>query len=293
MAHIQGFKVRRMADSDLREVFQLIERENWGWEFAEIQQIYNLDSLSSVVAIDGAQVVGLVTCVDFGSMAFIIHVIVREGWRRKGVGVQMMQEVLSSLDAKEVPSVELHANPEAVEFYDQFSFKRVEDISFCAKDPPYARQGFAPLQGLFSPLPDHDPSMFSDTLADATGYVQADIRKAISKCPPDHAVAAETGGRVTALLLSRTGHDLNGAGPWFMETPDAGRAEAMMNALLSRVPQKRMDVLMPESNEVSRSALASCGFSVMKGGIVRVARSSRSVRAYGDSLLAIGHLGLI
>lgn len=282
-----------MREPHLPEVFSLIERENWGWEFSEISQIHSLDPDTSVVAVDSGQIVGLVTCIDFGSLAFIIHVIVREGWREKGLGTRMMEHVLSDLDSRGVPSVELHANPEAVEFYDQFSFKRVEDVSFWAKDPPSER-GAASLP---MPPPAEQPSLdlreVSEEIASSTGYVADDIARALSVAPPDHVVSRARDGRMTALLLSRAGHDLNGAGPWLMHRPTAGDAEAMMQELLSIASPKRMDLMVPESNAIAEAAISSCGFSVLKRGIVRVARSSGPVRAFPECLLAIGNVGLV
>gem|GEM_PF-5172108 len=287
-------RVVRMRDSHLPEVFSLIDNENWGWEFAEIQQIHRLDQGSSVVALDGRDIVGLVTCIDFGATAFIVHVIVRKGWRGKGVGVRMMEDVLADLDSRGVSSVELHANPEAVEFYNQFSFRRLEDITFFAKEAPHAYP--EPL-GLMAPSyswhPPDDASAISDVLSTAFGYMKDDVEKALSKMPP-HQVLARTGhGHATAMFLSRTGMDINAAGPWFLDEPSRAEAEGMLRTMLSAVPAKRVDVLSPASNEVAKATFESCGFSVAKAGIVRVARSSGTANRFPGSILSIGHLGLI
>lgn len=293
MVEASGLHIVRMGEHHLREVFSLIENENWGWEFAEIEQTHNLDPGSSVVALDGQQIVGLVTCVDFGSLAFIIHVIVRKGWRRKGVGVRMMEEVLAELDSRGVPSVELHANPEAVDFYDQFSFKRVEDISFFAKDPPHSPSAREGSDSGFSLVPPEEARAVSETLSQFTGYVQGDIERALSRLPPNQVLTVKVGGRTRAMLLSRTGLDLNATGPWVMDKPAESEAGAMMRAMLQLVPAKRVDILTPGSNSVARAALISCGYSAMKDGIVRVVRSSAPVRAFPESLLAVSHVGLI
>lgn len=285
--------VVRMRDSHLREVFSLIDTENWGWEFAEIQQIHGLDPGVSVVALDSRKVVGLVTCIDFGTLAFIVHVIVRKGYRGKGVGVRMMEKVLADLDSRGVSSVELHANPEAVEFYDQFSFRKLEDVSYYSREPAAVGGGSAPADLDLSWLSPGDLPVMSEAVSSATGYMKDDLERALSKTPPDQALARMKDGRATALLLSRTGLELNGAGPWTMENPTRSDAEDMLRTLLSAVPAKRTDVLSPMSNEVASSALGSCGFSLVKAGIVRVVRTSGRASRYPESLLCLGHLGLI
>lgn len=280
-----------MREPHLREVFSMIDIENWGWEFAEIQQIYGLDQGSSIVALDGREMVGLVTCIDFGTIAFIVHVIVKKGWRRKGVGVRMMDEVLAGLDSRGVSAVELHANPEAVRFYDQFSFRRVEDISFCIKDPPHEPSSGAGGQEAFEQLPPGDLVGVPEALSSATGYPEPDIASALRRMPPNMVLARREGGRATALLVSRTAVKLNAPGPWFMDRPDRAGAGGMMRMLLSRVPAKRMDIMAPASNEVAVAVFESCGFTVAKAGIVRLTRSSGPVRPFSDSVLMSGHLG--
>jgi ribosomal protein S18 acetylase RimI-like enzyme len=293
MASRSDLRIVRMSDSHLREVFGLIDNENWGWEFAEIQQIHGLDPGGSVVALDGREVVGLVTCVDFGALAFIVHVIVRKGYRGKGVGVRMMENVLAGLDSRGVSSVELHANPEAVEFYNQFSFKKVEEVSYYSREPAAVDGGAGPADHVLSWLSPGDVSVISEAVSSATGYGRDDVERALSKTPPHQVLARMADNRATALLLSRTGLELNGAGPWIVENPTEVEAEGMLRALLSAVPAKRMDVLSPMSNEVASRTLGSCGFSLVKAGIVRVARTSGHASRYPESLLCLGHLGLI
>jgi len=284
----------RMQEPHLRQVFSLVDRENWGWEFVEIQLIHMLDPVSSVVALDRGDVVGLVTCVDFGSHAFIVHVIVKDGWRGRRIGARMMDSVLADLDSRGVTAVELHANPEAVRFYDQFSFRRLEDVSYFSKDPPHACPAGAASGrvGQFLP-PDTSPDSLADPLSAATGYRAGDLENGLSRLPADTMLARREAGRTTALLMSRTGEDLNGMGPWFIEGPTQAEAEAMVYAMFTAVPAKRIDVMVPGSNALAKSTLEACGFSLAKGGIVRVVRSSRPVSPFPESVFATGHLGLI
>jgi GNAT superfamily N-acetyltransferase len=105
-----------MTDANVRDVFALVDSQRWGWELHEIQRIHKLDPDSSVVATVEGSLVGLVTAIDYGTFAFVVHVITAEGWRGKGVGKMMMDAVLDHLDLRGVKNVELHANPEAAEF---------------------------------------------------------------------------------------------------------------------------------------------------------------------------------
>lgn len=294
MSNGPGLRVVRMTDSHLQDVFSLIDSENWGWEFAEVMEMHRIDSGSSVVALDGREVVGLVTCVDFGTFAFIVHVIVRKGWRRRGVGVRMVESALAELDSRGVRTVELHANPESTEFYDQFSFKSVERVSYMYRQPSHpevVNRGDSPFS--LNTLSPDDHGLMADVTAAATGYDRDEMLRAISKSPPDHAFSRREAGRTTSLVMSRVGKDIMGVGPWVMERPVKADASAMMHAFLSAVPSKRMDVLAPASSEVAIAAFEDCDFTLVKPGIVRTARSSERVERYSPSVLSLGHLAMI
>ena len=287
-------RIVRMGEPHLGQVFSLIDHENWGWEFAEIRAIHSLDPGSSLVALDGKEVVGLVTCIDFGSVAAIVHVIVRKGWRGKGVGVRMMERVLADLDSRGVPTVELHADPKAVDFYAPFSFKKFEDISFFVKNAPHRIDGPGEASsGRFEWLSKDRLPTAAGALSPALGYDERSLLEALARGPPDNSLARTEDGRCTAVALSRIGHDINAVGPWTMDRPSKDDAVDMIRVLLSAAPAKRMDLLALSSSEVAGHALEVCGFELAKAGIVRLVRSTGRVSPYSESVLSIGHLCMI
>ncbi|MEW5747728.1 MAG: GNAT family N-acetyltransferase [Candidatus Thermoplasmatota archaeon] len=293
MVVAKGLHIVRMGEHHLGEVFSLIDRENWGWELAEIRAIHRLDPGSSVVALDGREVVGLLTCIDYGSTAFIVHIIVREGWRGKGVGVRMVQEALDDLDSRGISTVELDANPEAADFYDQFSFRRVEGVSFMVRDPPHDALQVAADTASYAWLGPSDMPAVAEATSAAMGHRGDEVLAAMRKLPPDHALSSVGPGRPRDVIVSRAAVALNAAGPWVMERPTAARAESMMRTLVSGMPAKRVDLLVPASSEPAAQALGACGFRPARDGIVRMARSAEPVRRFPSSVLAVGHLGLI
>ncbi len=294
MVEAKGLHIVRMGEQHLREVFSLIDRENWGWDYAEIQAIHRLDPGSSVVALDGRELVGLLTCIDYGGTAFIVHIIVRKGWRGKGVGVRMVHEALDDLDSRGVSTVELDANPEAADFYDQFSFRRVEEVSFMLKDPPHdALRLTEDAASSFAWLGPEDIPAIAEVTSAAMGHRGDEVLRAMKELKPDHALSSAGPGRPRDVIVSRAAVALNAAGPWVMERPTAARAESMIRALVSGMPPKRVDLLVPAPCEAAAQALRACGFRSARNGIVRMARSAAPVRRFHPSVLAVGHLGLI
>ncbi|MDQ1372303.1 MAG: family N-acetyltransferase, partial [Candidatus Thermoplasmatota archaeon] len=209
-------------------------------------------------------------------------------------GAKMIERVLADLDSRGVKSVELDAEPKAIEFYSPYSFKRMEEVSYFVRppsDPAVEVEDAA--SGAFSWLSPSDTPAMAKTVSSAIGYDEGDLRRVLARNPPDHALSSVAEGRLNNLLISRIGRDIHAIGPWIMESPVRDDAERMLRALLSRVPGKRADVLSPSSNEVARAALDACGFEMARTGIVRLVRSSGHMPLLPKSVLCIGHVSLI
>ncbi len=288
--------IRLMVDTDLDQVFSLIDQENWGWEFHEIRRIFALDTRNSIVAEINGEIVGLITLINFGKTAFIVHVIVKEGWRKKRLGARMMRDALQNLDSLDVDNVELHAMPDVAEFYTQFGFKRVEEISFFCKHPGTSGQQntvAATSDAEFRLLDLEEILSMSECQSRMMGFHESDFQYAMKTDPPEYPVARLVGSSVTAMLIARMGSELNPLGPWFMNHPDKKTARAMLRSAIARLPDRRTDVGISTSNELAKDIFLDEGFSLMTEGVVRVSRSARAVSPFPRELLAIGHLGVI
>ncbi len=288
--------IRLMRDTDLAQVFVLIDKENWGWEFHEIRRIFALDTRNSIVAESDGELVGLITLINFGKTAFIVHVIVKAGWRKKQIGARMMRDALQNLDSLGVDNVELHAMPDAAEFYTQFGFRRIEEISFFCRHP-----GTGGLHDVVAPSSNDEFKLLnleeilsvSECQKRMMGYPESDFRYALRTDPPKYPVGRIVGRSMTSMLVARTGSDLNPIGPWFMNHPDKTTARAMLRYAIARLPDRRTDVGVSSSNELAKEIFSDEGFSLMTDGVVRVSRSSRTIDPFPPGLLAIGHLGVI
>lgn len=89
---IKGFGIRKIDDS--REgVTRFIKR--------------NPDT--SIVAMDGEEIIGAILCGHDGRSACFYHVCVREDYRRKGIGRKMVKEAVEALAREHVNKVTLFA----------------------------------------------------------------------------------------------------------------------------------------------------------------------------------------
>lgn len=288
--------VRQWTEADLEGVFKLVDRENWGWELAEIRRIHALDSQSSLVAEEDGELKGLVTVIDYGIMAFIVHVIVEEGSRSRGLGKIMVKAALGRLDAKGIARVELHAMPDVLGFYNQLGFEEGDHVDFYSRDPNADHVSLEEPTGAERRvvlLGEQDLGRVSRLLSDAMDLEVRDVAGSLRADPPDVLAGIVEGGRVTGALVGKVGVELNGIGPWIMEDFDEIRAREMLRTVLARLPAKRTDVLIATANRNARDAIGSEGFYLVNGGLVRAIRPGKHAQSYPPGLLAIGHLGAV
>jgi len=284
--------IRTMDDDDIPGVFHLIDLENWGWEEHEIRRMFGLDREGSLIAESSGEIVGLVTGIGFGATAFIVHLIVKSDWRQKRLGTHLMRAALGKFDRRDITNIELHANPEALDFYRRLGFSRVEEIAFYSRpvlDVPKG-EGIGRKRIFESSV--HMEEM-SQILSEHTGHDEGDVSGALRVDPPDLVLAARIQSSVDGLLLGRIGCDLNGLGPWVLDSADVGKAHEMLSEALRRLPPKRVDIIVPSRNTVARKIVEQLGFEVVNDAIVRVSRSKYDTKRYPDSVYAIGHFALI
>jgi ribosomal protein S18 acetylase RimI-like enzyme len=291
-----GLVVRPWVEADLEGVFQLIDRENWGWELHEIKRIHMLDPQSSVVAEESGELTGLVTVINFGLMAFVVHVIVKEGSRRKGLGKTMVKAAVGRLDAKGVGRVELHANPEALDFYRQMGFQGADEIAFYSRDATTKDAGLRTSMVASDNIAMLGKEKFGSVSKLISKSMQVsvhDVSRALAADTPDVVSGLVERGRVRGALLGKTNVELSGIGPWVMEEFDEDLARKMLQQVLRTLPGKRTDVCIPFTNRESRDLIESEGFYLVKRGLVRTVRSESPVERYPPGLLAVGHFAVI
>ena len=296
MSGEEKFVVRPWTEADLEGVFQLIDRENWGWELAEIRRIHKLDPRSSVVAEMDGELRGLVTVVNYGLMAFIVHVIVKEGWRRTGVGNVMVKSALETLGVAGVSRVELHANPDVLGFYRQLGFHEADDIAFYSRDPSAEEagsKGRIGAGGSVELLGMKEYGALSKLISTSMDVDAQDVARSLKADPPDVIAGVVESGRLKGALLGKVGVRLNGIGPWVMEEFDDDCAREMLRMVLSELPAKRTDVCIASANGCSRYVTESEGFHLVKGGMVRTVKSAGPTSSYPPGLFAVGHFGVV
>lgn len=113
---IQGFGIRSVDDS--REGVERFLRRN---------------PTTSVVAVDGDQIVGAILCGHDGRRGCLYHVCVDENYRRHGIGKKMVVFCMEALKAEEINKVSLIAftvNDIGNAFWNCIGWTKREDLNY-------------------------------------------------------------------------------------------------------------------------------------------------------------------
>ena len=113
---IKGFYIRSIDDS--REGVELFLKRNPN---------------TSVVALEGGEIVGAILCGHDGRRATFYHVCVREDYRRQGIGKQMVVECMNALKAEKINKVALIAftqNDIGNAFWKQIGWTHRQDLNY-------------------------------------------------------------------------------------------------------------------------------------------------------------------
>ena len=113
---IKGFAIRSVDDS--REGVEAFLRRN---------------PTTSVVAIENGEMVGSILCGHDGRYGYMYHVCVKEKYRRRGIGKQMVVYCMKALKEQKINKIALIAftsNDAGNAFWHEIGWKHREDLNY-------------------------------------------------------------------------------------------------------------------------------------------------------------------
>ena len=113
---IKGFGIRRVDDS--RDSIEAFLKRN---------------PTTSVVAIEGDEIIGTILCGYDGRYGYMYHVCVKEPNRRHGIGKQMVvfcMRALKELNINKIALIAFRSNDAGNAFWHQIGWKSREDLNY-------------------------------------------------------------------------------------------------------------------------------------------------------------------
>ena len=123
------FQVRTMRTNDFLFATKLANTMNWNMAVEDFEFMVLLEPNGCFVALDGVKRVGIASCIRFGSVGWFGDLIVKEEYRKRGVGSLLVRHALEYLISQGAKTVGLYAYPDLVGFYANLGFRSEVDFS--------------------------------------------------------------------------------------------------------------------------------------------------------------------
>jgi len=274
--------------SDLPAVLDLVNREGWMYDMVDMERILRIDSECSIVAETDGQMVGLATVIRFGDRGVIGHLVIKEGWRKKGIGDFLLDTIIADMDSKGIGTIELYAAPHARDYYPRKNFRGIGDVTI------YFRESRLDL-----PKPKKSQNIrtieldeIDDILAMDKPILEVDRRKMIEDIVthyPDLCLGQFEDGRLTGYALGRSASGICDIGPWIMGNPTEENTSSMFIELMTRMGGEPTFMCAPTDNNIATDLMTKWGFSV-KSVVRRMVRTKQDIKPFTGEVMAVAAL---
>jgi GNAT superfamily N-acetyltransferase len=119
---VNMFHVEKMTPADFAFAVQLANTMEWNMTSGDFEFNATLEPEGCFTLFDGAEHVGLATCISYGRVGWFGNLI-KPKYRRKGAGTLLVKHAVSYLQSVGVKTVGLYAYSHLIPFYSQLGFK--------------------------------------------------------------------------------------------------------------------------------------------------------------------------
>jgi predicted N-acetyltransferase YhbS len=211
--------IRTMTASDVPLGMRLKDQAGWNQVEADWQRVLTLQPEGCFVAELNGQSVGTTATSVFGSVGWILAVLVDDSVRGQGVGTQLMRRALAYLDGCGVPTARLDATPLGRPIYERLGFVAEYELG---RWTGIAAEGKAATEVRPAAWEDMDAILELDFRA--TGTDRSRLLERLYQERPQAMHVATGGAPVTGYAWLRPGSRFAHAGPTIAQDENAGRA---------------------------------------------------------------------
>ncbi len=123
MAHVEKMEV-----DDFPFAVQLANTMNWNMTLADFAFMIRLEPKGCFVLLHDEERLGIATSVSFGKTGWFGNLVVKEKFRKAGVGRLLMRHAIDYLQNQGAETIGLYSYPHLLNFYESFDFEPDIDL---------------------------------------------------------------------------------------------------------------------------------------------------------------------
>jgi GNAT superfamily N-acetyltransferase len=123
------FQIKPMAPEDFFFAVELANTMDWNMAIEDFQFMTSLEPGGCFVLFDDSKPIGIATSNSYGKVGWFGNLILKEEYRGKGIGSQLVKHAIDYLHNKGVETIGLYAYPNLVQFYSRLGFRYDADFS--------------------------------------------------------------------------------------------------------------------------------------------------------------------
>jgi len=279
---LHELSIRQMQpyEADLAASFTL--NEGWATETrAEFDGFLSFAPTGCLIALMGAETVGVCVATPYGEVGFIGELIVAPLHRGRGIGARLLSRAIEYLKQTGAQSIFLDGVQQAVALYERAGFRKVS--------PSLRFQGMVPGRRHDSvrPMTMRDLPAVVALDRDVFGTDRGFFLQRRLEVYPELAWVLEREHRLSAFILGRRGPQWAAAGPWVVQVGEA-HPEYLLESLACQTGGLPLLVGVLARSGAAVALLRSRGFEERPSPPWRMCWGRESTVGLSDRLYAIG-----
>lgn len=250
--------IRLLTDADLARANAILQSafqrsESW---LTDLQLFHKLQPDGVCLACQNEIPLGMVAAIKYPAFAYVGLMGVRREFQRQGVGLALMQHILTWLDQAGANRVVLDASPLGQPLYEKLGFFAGEEVYILQRQTGgLTFQRPAEIQ----PLSLQNLDLITASDKRAFGVDRSGLLQALLETYPRRAFLLNDGQEgVSGYLIAQEKR----IGPWIME--NAATAEVLLKAALSLPFDGKVSVVVPGENADALALLQRYAFKTVR-----------------------------
>jgi len=249
------FQVKHMKPSDFQFATKLANTMNWNMATEDFEFMTSLEPEGCFVALQGSERIGIATSISFGKMGWFGNLIVKEKYRSKGAGSLIVEHSIKYLQSVGVKTIGLYAYQNLHNFYSNLGFERDEDFSLLQTEslPSVLPESLPNVQKqVIKAIEEFDEGFFGGNREKLLESIILEKGNLSYYCSENKHVV----GYVAATVYE----SMAWVGPLICETANVDVAISLIKAVLSKLTNKSVYLVLPKKEAALLNMLFTLGF---------------------------------